>query len=215
MPAAQLASAAVEAVINRLLALDADSASRLIPLSGKRLKVTLAELPWPLIFHFSDRIDIVIPAVDVDEMSDCSLSLSLATLQALQDNNQITRLIQQGKLELEGDIQVAQGFSQLISQLDIDWEEQLSHYTGDVVAHNMFSIASQFKQHVSGKIAGLAKTLSEGAIEEKHIAAPGLLVTDFCDQVTRLRSDTDRLEARLANLEETKFKASVVDKDHD
>lgn len=201
MPAAQLATAAIEVALNKLLELDTSSANQLKKLSGKQLRITLAESPWPFTFHFSDRIDITIPPADSSEKSDCSLSLSLATLQALQDKGQITRLIQQGKLELSGNIQVAQGFSQLLTELDIDWEEQLSHYTGDVIAHSVFSMTNRFKRQVDSRLSGLARTLAEGAIEEKRIAASGILVTDFCDQVSEIRSSTERLEARLVLIE--------------
>ena len=115
----------------------------------------------------------------------------------MQDPSQITHLIKQDKLSLEGDIHVAQGFSNLVKQLNIDWEEQLSRYTGDVVAHSVFSFGKNAMAKAKEKADALLNTLAEGALEEKKLAAHPIAVMDFCDQVQELRADTDRLEARL------------------
>lgn len=68
---------------------------------------------------------------------DCYLSLNLSVLPELRDQANITRLIKQDKLELEGDIQLAQKFSQLMTDCKPDIEEWLSRVTGDVVAHTL------------------------------------------------------------------------------
>ncbi|MCV5224257.1 SCP2 sterol-binding domain-containing protein, partial [Escherichia coli] len=67
----------------------------------------------------------------------CYLSLNLSVLPELRDQANITRLIKQDKLELEGDIQLAQKFSQLMTDCKPDIEEWLSRVTGDVVAHTL------------------------------------------------------------------------------
>ncbi|GAC16698.1 ubiquinone biosynthesis accessory factor UbiJ [Aliiglaciecola lipolytica] len=201
MPAAQLVSSAIERVLNHLLKLDSDSASGLKKLAGKQLSVAVHELPWPLIFNFSDRVDVLVGMPDEEVKGDCHLALSIATLQKLKDTSQITRLIQNNDLVLEGDLKVAQQFSQLISELEIDWEEQLSQYTGDLVAHKAFAFGKKLVQNTQAQANRLVATLADAAIEEKRIAAPPILVVDFCDQVNELRSATDRLEAKLNRLE--------------
>lgn len=201
MPAAQLVTAAIEGTINKLLVLDDNSSKAIKPLAGKQLKVTISEAPWPLLFHFSDRVDVMVP--EPEQAADCSIEMSINTLQRLQDSSQITQLIQQKELGLEGDIHIAQHFSQLLTQLDIDWEAQLANYTGDVFAHNIFRAFKQLGGQAKRQFNHFANVIAEGAIEEKRIAAPGILVTDYCDKVNELRSDTARLEARLANLEKS------------
>lgn len=200
MPAAQLFTAGLEGAINHLLSLDDGAAKNLVPLSGKQLKVSLRELPRPLLFAFSDRVDVLV-AYNEDVKADCSLSLSLSTLQILQDPSQITNLIRQNKLDLQGDIHVAQDFSALIKQLDIDWEEHLSRYTGDVFAHTVFSTGRRLFETIRSKSDAILSTLSEGAVEEKQLAAHPIAVEHFCLEVNTLRSDADRFEARLAELE--------------
>ncbi|MEP4890212.1 MAG: SCP2 sterol-binding domain-containing protein [Aliiglaciecola sp.] len=201
MPAAQLVSSGIEGIINQLLKLDASSASLLKKLAGKQLSVDIHELPWTLKFSFSDQVDVLVVMPDEALQSDCHLALSLSTLQKLKDTSQITRLIQNGELVLEGDVAIAQQFSQLITELDIDWEELLSKYTGDVLAHNTFRFGKKLIHNVKSQANRLAVTLADAAIEEKRIAAPPILVVDFCDQVDELRSATDRLDAKISRLE--------------
>ncbi|MDO6692336.1 SCP2 sterol-binding domain-containing protein [Aliiglaciecola sp. 3_MG-2023] len=201
MPAAQLVSSGIERIINQLLKLDASSVLLLQKLSNKQLSVDIHELPWIFKFSFSDQVDVLTVMPDEELLSDCHLALSLSTLQKLKDTSQITRLIQNGELVLEGDVAIAQQFSQLITELDIDWEELLSKYTGDLLAHNTFRLGKKLIHSAKAKANRLATTLGDAAIEEKRIAAPAILVVDFCDQVNELRSATDRLSAKISRLE--------------
>lgn len=201
MPAAQLFGAAIETSLNHLLKLDGEAAAQLKPIKGKQLMICLHELPWPMVFCFSDRIDLIIPDADQNTQPDCKIALSLSSLNTLQDTSQLTRLIQQDKLQLDGDLSVAQGFSGMLKSIDIDWQEQLSRYTGDVATHSLFGAGKTFISRVGAALDNARKVLSETALEEKPIAAHPLMVSEFCVQVNELRSDSARLEARLALLE--------------
>jgi ubiquinone biosynthesis accessory factor UbiJ len=205
MPAAQLLNTAIEKLLNQLLRLDPDSPRRLVPLAGKQLAVTLKEFPWPLIFAFSEQVDLL-SGEQANENSppiDCHISLSLESLQAMQDSSQISQLIKQDKLQLEGDIHVAQHFSALLKDLHIDWEEILSQYVGDVVAHQSFYSARTLFDQAQAKMTQFSAMFAEAAIEEKGLAAHPVAVDKFCAQVSELRSDTERLAARLARLEQS------------
>lgn len=203
MPAAQLVSASIERILNHLLKLDPDSVTALQSIKNKRLTVKIREFPWPLSFVFSDRIDVLIAEQTLEtqeDNTDCSIELSLSTLEALQDTSQITKLIQSNDLKLEGDLKVAQGFSDLLKNIQIDWEDQLSKYTGDVAAHSIFEAGRSTFDKINRHTQKLITMLGEGALEEKKLAAHRVLVEDFCEEVNSLRSATARLEARLAQL---------------
>lgn len=205
MSAAQLLNSAIEKLLNQLLKLDPDSSRRLKPLAGKQLRVTLNEIPWPLIFVFSEQIDLL-SSQQTDENTapvDCEISLSLESLQALQDSSQISQLIQQNKLQLEGDIHVAQHFSALLKDLHIDWEEIFSQYVGDVIAHQSFYTARTLFDQAQQKMSQFSTMFAEAVVEEKGLAAHPVAVEKFCTQVNELRSDTERLTARLARLEQS------------
>jgi ubiquinone biosynthesis protein UbiJ len=207
MPFAQLLTSGLELGINQLLTLDPASQPRLKKLQGKQLKVTVRELPWPLIFSFSERIDVMTEQV-LDESPagqqlsvDCHIELALETLPELKDSSKISQLIQQNKLVLHGDINVAQAFSGLIKELDIDWEEQLSQYTGDVFAHQAFANMKAVFLSAQENMQKFSASLSETLMAEPAVGISAIQVSAFCDQVNELRSAAQRLEARLAILE--------------
>ncbi|GAB3013703.1 ubiquinone biosynthesis accessory factor UbiJ [Bowmanella dokdonensis] len=201
MPAPQLMVSALELALNKLLHLDPLSGHRLQPLAGKRLRIQVRELPWPLTFAFSDQVDLLL---DEDTEVDCSMSLSLSTLKDMQDVSQIGQLIQQQRLSLHGDMHTAQSFSNLLKELDIDWEEQLSCYVGDVLAHQTLQFFRSARIDTRQRLERLRQMLSDGALQEKKLAAHPLALEDFSEQVSQLRGDAARFEARLTQLEQIK-----------
>ena len=218
MPAAQLFSDLLERGLNSLLKLDPDSQSSLQKLKGKRLLVSINELPVDLVIVASGQIDVLIlerggsndesnsngqTAPVTLEGADCYIQTSLFTLPELQDSSRLTSLIKQDKLQLEGDIQLAQAFSQLFLKLNIDWEEQLAKRTNDVLAHEVFRFGKNLFSKADKFLQSMQTILSEAAIEEKNIAAPATLVESFICEVTDLQSQSEQFEQRLQRFENT------------
>ncbi|GGO65943.1 ubiquinone biosynthesis accessory factor UbiJ [Bowmanella pacifica] len=201
MPMPQLLAGALELALNKVLALDPRSQLRLAALDGKRMRIKLQELPWPLTFAFSSRIDVL---MDEEQQVDCemALSLSLSHINEMQDPANISALIQDKKLSLNGDMHTAQSFSALMKELDIDWEEHLSRYTGDVFAHESVRLLKNLHQRAKGHFQQLGQIIKDGALQEKQLAAHPLAVEDFSQAVNQLRADTARFEARLNQLEQ-------------
>ena len=143
MPMDAMVTAVIETSLNQLLALDKQSPERLRKLTGKVLKLELRELK-PLWFVFSERrLDVL---ARFEGEADAVLSLSLTALGLLKEPSALTRYIREEKLDLSGDPQLVQAFSALLGELDIDWEEELSRYTGDVLAHTLLRGASQARR---------------------------------------------------------------------
>lgn len=194
MPIDALVTGAIETSLNALLKDDADSQRRLARLRGKAISVTLNEFNKQLIFIFSQQID-VLAAYEGDV--DCRLALNLSVLPELRQQANLTQLIKADKLSLDGDIQLAQQFSSLLSGLKPDVAEILSQYTGDIVAH---TVVSGFKNGVETLRRGAARRqrdLAEVITEEWRLAPQALEVAYFADQVDDLRTDVARLESRL------------------
>lgn len=206
MPTSALVTASIEKLANALLSLDPASGKLLQPLQSQCFTVFLNELPFALQFNFSVQIDVVAVNQSFAEYitqlpaNECCVRTSLATLPKLSNSSQLTRLIQQGELDLEGDLHIAQRFSVLMNSVDIDWEEHLSSYVGDVAAH---TIASGAEKAVNGAKKALQRWQSAAGnalVEEKQIAVHRLEVMHFADQVTDLRDYLARSEARLNHI---------------
>ncbi|NVK55577.1 MAG: SCP2 sterol-binding domain-containing protein [Alteromonadaceae bacterium] len=206
MPTGPLLSAAAENALNRLLALDPDSRQALNALQGKRLIIELTDISQCFALVFSSQIDVLMlgePVMDISK-HECSIKTRLAVLPSLRDTSQLTRLIKAGELEVQGELAIAQDFSAILQNLNIDWEERLAVKTNDVVAHELFAVMGKLGDHfkqLSGKAQGI---LGSALTDEKQLAAHRLAVIHFSDQVSALRDDTERLEARLTRLERSK-----------
>ncbi|POC47707.1 ubiquinone biosynthesis accessory factor UbiJ [Vibrio vulnificus] len=197
MPFEPLITAVIETSLNVLVKDNPDLEKRLLRLKGQVIQVHLQEVNKTLTFIFSQQIDVL---ANYEGQPDCYLSLKLAVLPDLKEQANITKLIKQDKLILEGDIQLAQKFAQLISDAKPDVEEWVSRVTGDVVAHSL----AQGVKNVGGFVGRQAKKqqhhLAQVITEEWRLAPGPLEVTYFCDQVDDAKSDLARLEARLQKL---------------
>ncbi|MGR5557199.1 ubiquinone biosynthesis accessory factor UbiJ [Vibrio fortis] len=194
MPFDPLVTAVIETSLNTLVNDDPDLVRRLSRLKGQIIQVNLKELNKTLTFVFSQQIDVL---ADYEGQPDCYLSLNLSVLPELREQSNITKLIKQDKLILEGDIQLAQKFAQLMTDCKPDLEEWLSRVTGDVVAHTL----AQGVKNVGGFVASQANKhqnhFAQVLTEEWKIAPAPLEVAHFCDQVDDVKSAAARLEAKL------------------
>ena len=194
MPFDPLVTAVIETSLNTLVNDDPALVRRLSRLKGQIIQVNLKELNTTLTFVFSQQIDVL---SEYEGQPDCYLSLNLSVLPELREQSNITKLIKQDKLILEGDIQLAQKFSQLMTDCKPDLEEWLSRVTGDVVAHTLV----QGVKNVGGLVAKQATKhqnhFAQVLTEEWKIAPAPLEVAHFCDQVDDVKSSAARLEAKL------------------
>ena len=199
MPMDAMVTAVIETSLNQLLALDKQSPERLRKLTGKVLKLELRELK-PLWFVVSERrLDVL---ARYEGEADAVLRLSLTALGLLKEPSALTRYIREEKLDLSGDPQLVQAFSALLGELDIDWEEELSRYTGDVVAHTLRSGARQARRFVGRELCRSQRQVAEYLTEEARLAPGPLEVASFNDDVEELAQQMKAIELRLARLEQ-------------
>ncbi|MGR5502789.1 ubiquinone biosynthesis accessory factor UbiJ [Vibrio sp. DNB22_10_4] len=194
MPFDPLVTAVVETTLNTLINDDDALVSRVTRLKGQVIQVHLREFNKSLTFVFSHQLDVL---ANYEGESDCYLSLSLSVLPELKDQANITKLIKQDKLELEGDIQLAQKFSALLTDCKPDIEEWLSRVTGDVVAHTAVQGAKNLFGFIASHASKHQDHFGQVLTEEWKIAPPPLAIAAFCDDVDDVRSQAERLNARL------------------
>ena len=197
MPLDAFVTGAVETSLNQLLTGDADSQRRLARLRGKVISVTLNEFNKTLYFVFSHQIDVL---AGFEGEVDCQLALNLTVLPELRQQANLTQLIKADKLALDGDLQLAQHFSTLLSGLKPDVEEKLSQYTGDVVAHSLVSSVKSGSRFIRQGVKNRQRDLAEVITEEWQLLPQPLEMMHFYDQVDDLKSDVARFEARLNQL---------------
>ncbi|WP_305407319.1 ubiquinone biosynthesis accessory factor UbiJ [Photobacterium leiognathi] len=197
MPIDAFVTGAVETALNQLIKDDADSQRRLTRLRGKVISVKLNEFNKTMYFVFSHQIDVL---AGFEGEVGCQLALNLSVLPELRQQANLTQLIKADKLALDGDLQLAQHFSSLLSGLKPDFEDKLSEYTGDVVAHTLVSSVKSGSRFIRQGIKNRQRDLAEVITEEWRLLPQPLEMMHFCDQVDDLKSDVARFEARLNQL---------------
>ncbi|AQP35060.1 SCP2 domain-containing protein [Vibrio anguillarum] len=197
MPFEPLVTAAIETTLNTLIQDDPELVRRLSRLKGQVIQVHLKEFNKTLTFIFSQQIDVL---AAYEGESNCYLSLNVSILPELREQANITQLIKQDKLVLEGDIQLAQKFAQLITDCKPDVEEWLSRLTGDVLAHALVQGVRDIGQALQSQRSKHQNHLSQVLTEEWRLLPSSLEVAYFCDQVDDLNSQAARIEAKIQHL---------------
>ncbi len=187
----------VEKAFNQWLHMDPEAVRKLERLQGKTIAVELSDLQLRICILIDERRIRLL--TDEHAAADTSIRTDLATLSrmALQRGGDLG----QGKMEISGDLDTGHRFKQILDQVDIDWEEQLSHITGDLVAHQTAELARKTLQWSRETASSLGQDLSEYLVEEKKLVPHPYELKEFISEVDRLRDDTERLAARIRRLQ--------------
>ena len=198
MDFAQVFSAAIEASLNRYLQLDPEGLPRFSALEGKIIALEIRGINQQLfLFPSSDGFMVL---ADFDEAADATISgtpIALAKLGLADDpRDQLFN----GEVEITGDVSVANQFSRLFSQLNIDWEELLAQNVGDITAHKMGNLVRDIGQWAKRSTQSINLDAGEYLQEEVHLSPANAELRHFIKQVDELREAADRLEARMKQL---------------
>jgi len=193
----QLAHSFIDPKINKLLTFDDQAHTKLVKLEGKSLSVCLTDLSLNIKLQVLDNKVLLSSNT---EGYDCLVTTSSQYLRSLSDASQLTKLIKQDSLELDGDLAIAQGFSELLMNNNIDWQQLLSSYFGDAIAHKMVTAIQALVSNIKIKTKDMDYTLSTAITEELKLSPHYNEVSLFIDQVDALSAKTDKLAATISAL---------------
>lgn len=195
-----------EPLLNKALAYDALSKAKLTKLEGKVFAVQLMDLPISFCMKvFNGKL--LLSSYQTE--SDCSIKVSSSQLNNIADAAQLTRMIKQDQLELDGDLSIAQAYSDLLMDNNIDWQELLSKYVGDGMAHRISQMLLNVKQLIQNKLTDMDFTISNLVTDEIKVSPNPIEVNDFIDSVDVLQSRTDKLDSLLADIKNTRLKGRL------
>ena len=195
---------------NRLLAMDQRVLERCNELQGCCINIHVTDLDLDLYCHpgsWGMRLSLDEPARAVDATISGRL-IALINLAIQQDK--LTTSIQEG-VSINGNAAVAQQMQKIFTELDLDWEEALSHYTGDVLAYRIHQQARETRDWLRQSVVSLSQTSSEYLREESRLTPTQVEFERFQQQTTTLRQDVERAETRLRYLIQSLAKESRND----
>jgi ubiquinone biosynthesis protein UbiJ len=193
----------LEASLNRNIAASSAARALCTRLNGKSLRVQLTGIPREFVMRAQDEHLSISDQASGD--TDASLSgspLGFLNLAAQQSATSVSG----SSVRIEGDAEVAQGFSELLKQARPDIEEELSRVIGDLAAHQ---IGNSVRSMLSfGRRVGdtFLQNVGEYLSEEGRDVPSRTEAEEFNRDVDTLRDDVERFAARLGNLERQRNK---------
>jgi ubiquinone biosynthesis accessory factor UbiJ len=190
--------AALEAALNRYLALDNNKEDLLIPLKGKIIALTIQPFNETLyLCPTSDSIQII---DQITGQPDTTISGSAWALGLMGISSKPMRSVFSGEIKIEGDIQGGKKFQELFKKLDIDLEGLLAQYAGADLATRVSQFFRSGQEWGKETIETFKLNTAEFLQEETRDLPAKPEIDIFYQQVDGLRNDFDRLQARIERL---------------
>jgi len=193
---------------NKLLGMDPDVLVHCTALQGHIISIHLTDLDKTLYCHpgsWGIRFSLQAPPKQVDATIRGKLS-GLISLSLKQEK--LSTSIQE-RIEIIGNPAVAQKFQKILTELNIDWEQELSKYTGDIVAFRVGQGLRKTHQALLDLVNSVSLSGREYLQEEIHLMPTLPEFAHLEQNVTHLRHDVDRLEARINQLIRSRNKPPV------
>ncbi|MGY0617816.1 ubiquinone biosynthesis accessory factor UbiJ [Lysobacter sp. A378] len=193
------AGRALEAALNRALALDPDTRDSLRALDGRRVALRLSSPPLALQVRVNgERLEV--GPIEGEPEPDLSVRSTLGGLISQLPFLRNDDAPPVGKLRIEGDADLARRLQRLAERFDPDWQRPFAKVFGDVLGvqiANALAAGLRRAQVVAGQLAGSA---AEFVTEESRDVVPRAELNAFHDDVDGLRDDVERIAARIARL---------------
>lgn len=188
-----------ETLINKLIQLDVDTIARIHNLNGKKITVVIEGLSiqFTISFHAGKLHLQSFLATAPDAVIK---GTPLALMQLLL-SPQANILLFKKVVVIEGETALLQSLKQILQQLDIDWEDYLSGFIGDIPAHMIGNRVKDVKHWGKTSISQLQQNFTEYVQEELQFLPTNEQLQDFMAEVDELRDDTERLAVRYERLQ--------------
>jgi ubiquinone biosynthesis accessory factor UbiJ len=194
----QLLLGAIQSALNAALRLDPYTVQRLGSLAGKVVALELRGVNLTLFLALqTDRIEVRGEHAGAVDARLSGTPLAFARLSLSGDR----AALHTGDVQISGDTELGQQLQDILAALDIDWEEHLSSFTGDVVAHQVGNAARASQRWAQQSSAALLQDAGEYLKYERELLPDRAQVETFMQQVDVLRDDVERLEARVQRLQ--------------
>lgn len=188
----------LEAAINAALRMDPQALQRLAELEGQRFEINIED--WEIRFYLLPTAQGVLLRQEIPDAPSACICGTLQGLCRVGFAKGSQSALFQNALRVTGDLEAGEQLRTLFSELDLDWEEELSRWVGDAAAHKIGDMARQLKSSAAQVRASLGLNLKEFLQHEVHALPSRSEVERFITEVNELRQHVDRLSARTDRL---------------
>ena len=199
-----LAGRALEAALNRALALDPDTREALKSLEGRKIALSLEAPALALqIGVAGERLQV--GPVDSSQEPDLAVRSTLGGLlgqlpafmgNALRKDNAAPV----GRVRVSGDAELARRLQTLADRFDPDWQQPFVAVFGEIVGVQIANAARGALRQLRSVGGNLAQNAAEFVTEESRDVVGRAELNAFHDDVDALRDDVERLQAKVGRL---------------
>lgn len=197
---------AIERGANRLLAMDPAAAERIQAMAGRTVDIRLLGIPRSLFVRFAGDGGVEVDSLELAEAdiakADVVLSGSVfdfARAAASADDSVSPATL---GVRIEGDAGLAQRFSALLRDMDIDFEDEAARYIGGAPAFHLGRVLSGMRDFARDTSQRIQDNAGEFLREESEQLVTPEDTEAFLDDVDTLRSDVDQMARRIAALDD-------------
>ncbi|MGE4404149.1 ubiquinone biosynthesis accessory factor UbiJ [Pseudomonas sp.] len=190
--------AGAERGINRVLRLDPTALSRLARLGGRIIEIDCTTPAWRL-FLLADDEGLRL-ASSWGAEADCRLRAPATSLLRLAVSRDKTAVLHGPDVEIDGDSGLLLGLAEILQDLELDWEYEVSRWLGPVAAQVLGSSLRNPLHWARENADTLRQDLADYLSEETR-ALVGQAEAQACfDELDDMKLTLDRLEARIERL---------------
>ncbi len=200
-----LLSASLETAINRLLTADPVSREKLAGMSGKVIGLHITGINLKIYLLPNASGVSILPQLEREP--DAWLIGGVASWIHVGMGGDSVESMLRGDIEMRGDHELGHQLKQFLDGLNLDWEELLAPYLGDVLAHSAGRVLHSAANWFASTGTNLARDMGEYLKEEAHLSPATFEIQEFVGNVDRLRDDVERLAARIVLLESAQQRA--------
>lgn len=185
----------LEHIINELLKLDEVALATLPKFSGKIFVIDIVHTETKIfILPTAEKIQLT---TQHEGEPDVLIRGTPSALLAA-----ITMPITASDLELHGNVSLTQEFWLVLKNIEIDWEEYLSQFIGDIAAHKISNLMRYKYDFMKQTLQTFGENIYEYLHYEKNLLAEKSELEQFNHSVDTVRNDVARLQKRVERCKE-------------
>jgi ubiquinone biosynthesis protein UbiJ len=191
----------IQALLDEQVAGSPRARELLALLDGRRMRIVARHTPWELsLLAQEGRLRVLRGDAGRTPAADATLTGTPFGLLALLREDPAA-VIRRGDVTLAGDGEIGARFQELAMLLRPDLEAALAGVVGDIPAWGAGSLLRKALAFGRASVATQATNVGEYLAHERRLLVPRAEARQFIEEVDALREQTDRLAARVAQLE--------------
>ncbi len=188
----------LEIIINRALRCDPDALAKIASLKNQVIEVSCED--WNMVFYIIPDAQGLQFHKKYSGKVDTTLHGTLNHFLHIFVKGADTKTLFEYPIDIHGNTHTIEVLRDAFKNIDIDWEERLSHHLGDVIAHKICFHFKKSKKTLEKSIENVVDQTKEFIHFEARNLVSNKQAEQFYADIATLRDDVERMEARMKHL---------------